>query len=66
VPINCLSYSHHMNIKKRLTLSQVKRHALFTAGISPNAYGIKKSTKLIKTRKNALATRGQKHKHRVD
>jgi hypothetical protein len=55
-----------MNIKKRLSISQIKRHALLTAGISPNAYGQKKSTKLIKSRKNALVTRGQKHKHQSD
>ncbi len=55
-----------MNIKKRLSISQIKRHALLTAGIPPNAYGQKKSTKLIKSRKNALVTRGQKHKHQSD
>ena len=66
VPMTCLPYSHHMNIKKRLTISQIKRHALLTAGISPNVYGQKKSTKLIKSRKTALVTRGQKHKHQID
>jgi len=61
-----LPYSNHMNIKKRLTITQIKRHALLTAGISPNAYGQKKSTKVIKSRKDALLTRGQKHKHQVN
>jgi hypothetical protein len=55
-----------MNIKKRLTITQIKRHALLTAGISPNAYGQKKSTKVIKSRKDVLLTRGQKHKHQVN
>jgi hypothetical protein len=55
-----------MNIKKRLSLAQIKRHALLTAGISPNAYGQKKSTKVIKSRKDVLITRGQKHRHQID
>jgi hypothetical protein len=51
-----------MNVKKRLSLTQIKRQALINAGISPNIFGLKKTTKLIKSRKKSLATRGQKHR----
>jgi hypothetical protein len=52
-----------MNIKKRLSLSQMKRQALINAGITPSTFGQKKATQVIKSRKKALATRGQKHRH---
>ena len=52
-----------MNIKKRLSLAQVKRQALITAGITPNAYGQKKATQVIKNRKKTLMTRRQKHRY---
>jgi hypothetical protein len=52
-----------MNIKKRLSLAQVKRQALLMAGVSPKIYGQKKATQVVKNRKKALATRGQKHRH---
>jgi hypothetical protein len=55
-----------MNIKKRLSISQIKRHALLTAGISPNAYGQKKSTKTMKNKKKRSMTRGYKHKNMID
>jgi hypothetical protein len=52
-----------MNIKKRLSLAQMKRQALINAGISPNAFGQKKATQVVKSRKKALTTRGHKHRH---
>jgi hypothetical protein len=52
-----------MNIKKRLSLAQMKRQALINAGISPNAFGQKKVTQVVKSRKKALTTRGYKHRH---
>jgi hypothetical protein len=52
-----------MNIKKRLSLAQIKRQALLMAGVSPKSYGQKKATQVVKSRKRALATRGQKHRH---
>ncbi len=52
-----------MNIKKRLSLAQIKRHALITAGITPNAYGHKEATQVIKNRRKTLMTRGHKHRH---
>jgi hypothetical protein len=52
-----------MNIKKRLSLAQMKRQALINAGISPNAFGHKKATQVVKSRKKALTTRGHKHRH---
>jgi hypothetical protein len=52
-----------MNIKKRLSLAQMKRQALINAGITPSAFGQKKATQVVKSRKKALATRGQKHRH---
>ncbi len=53
-----------MNIKKRLSRAQIKRQALISAGITPNAYGHKKATQVIKSRKKSLMTRGHKHRHR--
>ncbi|MFM1869279.1 MAG: hypothetical protein RLY99_23 [Pseudomonadota bacterium] len=58
-----IEYDDSMNIKKRLSLAQVKRQALITAGITPNAYGQKKATQVIKNRKKTLMTRGQKHRY---
>jgi hypothetical protein len=52
-----------MNIKKRLSLAQIKRQALLMAGVSPKIYGKKKATQVVRSRKRALATRGQKHRH---
>ena len=52
----------HMQIKKRLSLAQSKRHALFLAGISPSQYGMKKSTQTIRNKKKSLNTRKQKHR----
>jgi hypothetical protein len=52
-----------MNIKKRLTLAQIKRQALLMAGVPPKSYGKKKATQVVKRRKKALTTRGQKHRH---
>jgi hypothetical protein len=52
-----------MNIKKRLSLAQIKRQALLLAGVPPKIYGKKKATQVVKSRKRALATRGQKHRH---
>jgi len=52
-----------MNIKKRLTLAQIKRQALLMAGVPPKSYGKKKATQVVKSRKKALTTRGQKHRH---
>jgi hypothetical protein len=53
-----------MNIKKRLSLAQIKRQALLMAGVTLKMYGKKKATQVFKSRKKALATRGQKHRHR--
>ena len=52
-----------MNIKKRLSLAQIKRQALLMAGVPPKSYGKKKATQAVKSRKKALTTRGQKHRH---
>jgi hypothetical protein len=52
-----------MNIKKRLSLAQIKRQALLMAGVPPKSYGKKKATQVVKSRKKALTTRGQKHRH---
>jgi len=52
-----------MNIKKRLSLAQIKRQALLMAGVPPKSYGKKKATQVVKSRKKALVTRGQKHRH---
>ena len=52
-----------MNIKKRLTLAQIKRQALLLAGVPPKSYGKKKATQVVKSRKKALVTRGHKHRH---
>jgi hypothetical protein len=52
-----------MNIKKRLSLAQIKRQALLMAGVPPKSYGQKKATQVVKSRKKALATRGHKHRH---
>jgi hypothetical protein len=52
-----------MNIKKRLSLAQMKRQALINAGITPSAFGQKKATQVVKSRKKALNTRGHKHRH---
>jgi hypothetical protein len=52
-----------MNIKKRLSLAQIKRQALLMAGVPPKSYGKKKATQVVKSRKKALATRGHKHRH---
>jgi len=51
-----------MNIKKRLSLAQIKRQALLTAGIPPSHYGKKKSTTIMSNRKKNINTRKQKHK----
>ncbi len=51
-----------MNIKKRLSLAQIKRQALLVAGIPPSGYGKKKSTMVMGNRKKKLNTRQQKHK----
>jgi hypothetical protein len=53
-----------MNIKKRLSLAQVKRQALINAGITPSAFGQKKATQVVKSHKRRLTTRGQKHPHK--
>jgi hypothetical protein len=52
-----------MNIKKRLTLAQIKRQALLMAGVPPKSYGKKKATQVVKSRKRALTTRGHKHRY---
>jgi hypothetical protein len=52
-----------MNIKKRLSLAQIKRQALLMAGVPPKSYGKKKATQVVKSRKKALTTRGHKHRH---
>jgi hypothetical protein len=52
-----------MNIKKRLSLTQIKRQALLMAGVPPKSYGQKKATQVVKSQKKALATRGQKHRY---
>ena len=51
-----------MNIRKRLSLAQIKRQALIAAGISPSGYGNKKLTTVMSNRKKKLNTRKQKHK----
>jgi hypothetical protein len=51
-----------MNIKKRLSLAQIKRQALLVAGIPPSGYGKKKATSVMSNRKKKLNTRKQKHK----
>jgi hypothetical protein len=52
-----------MNIKKRLSLAQIKRQALMNAGIAPSSYGTKKLTQVVKSKKRKLVSRKQKHKH---
>jgi hypothetical protein len=52
-----------MNIKKRLSLAQIKRQALLMAGVPPKMYGQKKATQVVKSRKKALTTRGHKHRY---
>lgn len=52
-----------MNIKKRLTLAQIKRQALLKAGIAPSSYGSKKLTQVVASKKKKLDSRKQKHKH---
>jgi hypothetical protein len=52
-----------MNIKKRLSLAQIKRQALMHAGIAPSCYGTKKLTQVVKSKKRKLVSRKQKHKH---
>jgi hypothetical protein len=52
-----------MNIKKRLSLAQIKRQALMHAGIAPSSYGAKKLTQVVKSKKRKLVSRKQKHKH---
>jgi hypothetical protein len=51
-----------MQVKKRLSLAQSKRHALFLAGISPSHYGRKKSTQVISNKKKKLNTRKEKYR----
>ena len=51
-----------MNIKKRLSLAQIKRQALLVAGIAPSGYGKKKSTMVMSNKKKKLNTRKQKYK----
>ena len=53
-----------MNIKKRLSLAQMKRQALLKAGIVPSAYGEKKLTQVVMSKKRKSASRQQKHKLR--
>jgi hypothetical protein len=53
-----------MNIKKRLSLAQMKRQALLKAGIAPSAYGEKKLTQVVMSKKRKSASRQQKHKLR--
>jgi hypothetical protein len=53
-----------MNIKKRLSLAQIKRQALLKAGIAPSSYGEKKLTQVVVSKKKKSASRKQKHKHR--
>jgi hypothetical protein len=50
-----------MNIKKRLSLAQIKRQALLQAGILPSGYGKKKSTTVMGNKKKKLNTRKEKH-----
>jgi hypothetical protein len=52
-----------MNIKKRLSLAQIKRQALMHAGIVPSSYGTKKLTQVVQSKKKKLVSRKQKHKH---
>ncbi len=52
-----------MNIKKRLSLAQIKRQALMNAGTAPSSYGTKKLTQVVKSKKRKLVSRKQKHKH---
>jgi hypothetical protein len=52
-----------MNIKKRLSLSQMKRQALMKAGIAPSSYGEKKRTQVVLSKKTKASSRKQKHKH---
>jgi hypothetical protein len=52
-----------MNIKKRLSLAQIKRQALMNAGIAPSSYGTKKLTQVVGNKKKKLASRKQKYKH---
>ena len=51
-----------MQIKKRLSLAQSKRHALFLEGISPSRYGMKKATQVVGNKKKNLNSRKQKHR----
>jgi hypothetical protein len=50
-----------MNIKKRLSLAQIKRQALLHAGIHPSGYGKKKSTTVMANKKKKLNTRKEKY-----
>jgi hypothetical protein len=52
-----------MNIKKRLSLAQIKRQALLKAGIVPSSYGSKKLTQVVVSKKRKLESRKQKHKY---
>jgi hypothetical protein len=52
-----------MNIKKRLSLAQMKRQALMKAGIAPSSYGEKKRTQVVLSKKTKASSRKQKHKH---
>jgi hypothetical protein len=61
--LQLIEYDCIMNIKKRLSLAQIKRQALLMAGVPPKMYGQKKATQVVKSRKKALATRGHKHRH---
>mgnify|MGYP003704789903 CR=1 FL=1 len=54
-------YSSVMNIKKRLSLAQIKRQALLHAGIRPSGYGKKKSTTVMANKKKKLNTRKEKY-----
>ena len=61
--LQLIEYDCIMNIKKRLSLAQIKRQALLMAGVPPKMYGQKKATQVVKSRKKALATRGHKHRN---